>query len=104
MVCRRACNFYRCAQDTSCREGREPVRRQSFPGTPSQGPLSLSCAWRKSETGDPYDPVIAGVHYPSDVAAGQKLGAEIARKLLANADFQTALERTKEECFAHVAH
>lgn len=44
------------------------------------------------------DRVIAGIHFPSDVAAGQKLGDAIADKLLANAEFQTALKEAKAEC------
>jgi hypothetical protein len=37
------------------------------------------------------------VHYPSDVAAGQKLGAEIARRLLANRDFRIELDSVRRE-------
>jgi acid phosphatase (class A) len=44
------------------------------------------------------DRVIAGVHWPSDVEAGQKLGAEIARKLLDNPDFKNDLQHAREEC------
>lgn len=44
------------------------------------------------------DRIIAGMHYPSDVAAGQKLGETIADKLLANRDFRKELEKAKEEC------
>lgn len=44
------------------------------------------------------DRVIAGIHFPSDVAAGQKLGDAIADKLIANADFQAALKEAKTEC------
>jgi acid phosphatase (class A) len=47
------------------------------------------------------DRVIAGMHYPSDVEAGQKLGAEIAAKLLANPDFQAHLDQAKLECARH---
>jgi acid phosphatase (class A) len=43
---------------------------------------------------------IAGVHYPSDVAAGQKIAAEIVKRLLANADFHAAMEKAIEECHA----
>jgi acid phosphatase (class A) len=50
------------------------------------------------------DRVIAGVHWPSDVEAGQKLGAEIAARLLDNMDFKTELQRAKEECMAVAAH
>lgn len=42
------------------------------------------------EVGDTREMV--GVHFPSDVAAGQELGAEICRRLLADRDFQEALE------------
>jgi acid phosphatase (class A) len=49
------------------------------------------------------DRVMAGVHYPTDVEAGQELGKAIAAKLLENEDFQVALERAKEECQA-IAH
>jgi acid phosphatase (class A) len=38
------------------------------------------------------DRVIAGVHYPSDVAAGQRLGDAVAQVLLAEPDFREALE------------
>jgi hypothetical protein len=48
------------------------------------------------------DRVIAGMHYPSDVAAGQKLGEEIAQRLLANPDFMQELHRAKDECMAGV--
>lgn len=41
------------------------------------------------------DRVIAGVHYPSDVAAGQRLGAEIARALLADRGFREALAQAR---------
>jgi hypothetical protein len=44
------------------------------------------------------DRVIAGVHWPSDVEAGQKLGEEIARKLLDNPDFKDELKHAKDEC------
>lgn len=46
------------------------------------------------------DRVIAGAHYVSDVAAGQKLGAEIGAKLLANPEFQKELTKAREECAA----
>jgi len=51
---------------------------------------------RGQEIGE--DRVIGGVHYPSDVEAGQELGAAIAKKLLGDGDFQFALERAKDEC------
>jgi acid phosphatase (class A) len=44
------------------------------------------------------DRVISGIHFPSDVTAGQKLGDAIADKLLANPDFQAALKQAKDEC------
>lgn len=46
------------------------------------------------------DRVVAGIHYPSDVAAGQKLGGVVAEKLLANPEYQKELEKAKEECMA----
>ncbi len=46
------------------------------------------------------DRFLAGMHYPSDVVAGQVLGAEIAKRLLANEAFKSALEKAKEECLA----
>jgi hypothetical protein len=44
------------------------------------------------------DRVIAGIHFPSDVAAGQKLGDAIADKLLADPQFNEALKQAKAEC------
>lgn len=46
------------------------------------------------------DRIIGGVHYPSDVAAGQKLGAAIAAKMLADPNFKAELEKVKDECLA----
>lgn len=54
---------------------------------------------RGRQIGD--DRFLAGMHYPSDVAAGQKLGGEIARRLLANAAFQSQLEQVRREIRAH---
>jgi acid phosphatase (class A) len=53
------------------------------------------------EIGD--DRALAGMHFPSDVIAGQKLGKEIARRLLADPDFQAQLEKAKAECAADAA-
>jgi hypothetical protein len=53
---------------------------------------------RGKQFGD--DRFLSGIHYPSDVAAGQKLGAEIARRLLADPDFQARLKAAKAECLA----
>jgi hypothetical protein len=47
------------------------------------------------------DRVIGGMHYPSDVAAGQKLGAEIAKKFLANPAFLAEFDKVKQECHSH---
>ena len=44
------------------------------------------------------DRVIAGMHFPSDVAAGQKLGGAIAKKLMENPVFQKSLQDAKDEC------
>ena len=54
---------------------------------------------RGKQIGD--DRFLAGMHYPSDVAAGQKLGDAIAKKLLENSAFKDRLEQAKEECKAH---
>jgi len=53
---------------------------------------------RANQIGD--DRVIAGVHFPSDVAAGKILGTEIARLLLANDQFKEEFDRAKAECLA----
>ena len=44
------------------------------------------------------DRALAGMHYPSDVAAGQKLGAAIAAKIIASSKFQADLEKARTEC------
>jgi acid phosphatase (class A) len=41
------------------------------------------------------DRVVAGVHYPSDVAAGQRLGAAVARALLADPGFAAAVAEAR---------
>jgi len=46
------------------------------------------------------DRVVAGVHYPSDVVAGQRLGDDMARALLADADFRAALEDVRKKEWA----
>ena len=51
-----------------------------------------------------HDRILAGMHYPSDVAAGEKLGAEIARRLLADDHFQADLSAAKVECANLAAH
>ncbi|HEX4124646.1 MAG TPA: phosphatase PAP2 family protein [Tepidisphaeraceae bacterium] len=51
------------------------------------------------EIGD--DRALAGMHFPSDVIAGQRLGREIAQRLLADPDFQKQLAKAKAECAAH---
>jgi membrane-associated phospholipid phosphatase len=48
---------------------------------------------RGAQIGD--DRVIAGVHFPSDVAAGQRLGAAVARALLADPAFRAALDEVR---------
>jgi hypothetical protein len=42
------------------------------------------------------------MHFPSDVAAGQKLGAAIARELLESPDFKLQLEKMRAECQATI--
>jgi acid phosphatase (class A) len=44
------------------------------------------------------DRTLSGVHYPSDVVAGQKLGAVIASRLLADPAFRAKVEAAKREC------
>ncbi len=55
---------------------------------------------RGRQIGD--DRALAGMHYPSDVAAGQKLGAEIAKRMLANPAAQADLQQVKAECRANM--
>ena len=51
-----------------------------------------------------FDRVIAGCHYPSDVAAGRVLGQETARLLLADPTFREDLAKAKAEYDAAKAH
>jgi acid phosphatase (class A) len=51
---------------------------------------------RGEQIGD--DRVIAGVHFPSDVAAGRVLGEAIAQKFLDNPDFMAELAKANAEC------
>lgn len=44
------------------------------------------------------DRVIAGIHFPSDVEAGQKLGEAIVDQLQKNPAFATAVSEAREEC------
>lgn len=46
------------------------------------------------------DRVIAGIHFPSDVEAGQKIGKATAEKLMADPAFRADLDRAKAECRA----
>jgi acid phosphatase (class A) len=50
---------------------------------------------RAKEIGD--DRLIAGMHYPSDVEAGTKLGKAIGAKLLASATFRQELDAARRE-------
>jgi acid phosphatase (class A) len=45
--------------------------------------------------------VICGVHFPSDVQAGQVLAAAVVARLDASADFQADLARARAEYSAH---
>jgi hypothetical protein len=51
---------------------------------------------RGKQIGD--DRFIAGIHFPSDVEAGQKLGQAIVEKMLKDPAFQTALNEARVEC------
>jgi acid phosphatase (class A) len=44
-----------------------------------------------------WDRVVAGVHFPSDVYAGQVLGKALARAMLGNTKFRERLENAKKE-------
>lgn len=44
-----------------------------------------------------HDRVIAGVHYPSDVAAGERLGLAVAQALLSDPEFRAELERVRAQ-------
>lgn len=57
---------------------------------------------RGRQIGD--DRALAGMHYPTDVIAGRKLGEEIARRLLANESFKAEFAKARQECLAAAAH
>ena len=46
------------------------------------------------------DRVIGGVHYPSDIVAGEQFGRGIAQALLTNTSFLQSLDEAKEEAAA----
>jgi acid phosphatase (class A) len=46
------------------------------------------------------DRELAGMHWPSDVEAGLKLGTEVAHRMLADPDFKAKLQKAREECIA----
>jgi acid phosphatase (class A) len=46
---------------------------------------------------------LSGVHYPSDLAAGQAVGEALARELLKNPAVQSALAEVRAEAAAHAA-
>ncbi len=46
------------------------------------------------------DRVLGGMHFPSDVEGGRVLGTAIANAMLADPDFQSEMEKAKEECLA----
>jgi hypothetical protein len=66
-----------------------------FPGQ------SAAIMARGKQIGD--DRFLAGMHYPSDVVAGQRLGAEIARRLLDDDAFMESLKAVKQECLSATA-
>ncbi|HKB91471.1 MAG TPA: phosphatase PAP2 family protein [Opitutaceae bacterium] len=45
-----------------------------------------------------WDRVMGGVHFPSDIAAGFKLGDALATQMIASATFQTELLKARAEC------
>jgi acid phosphatase (class A) len=45
--------------------------------------------------------VLAGMHWPTDVTAGHKLGLEVARRLLADPAFRAEWDEAKAEMAAH---
>jgi acid phosphatase (class A) len=46
------------------------------------------------------DRELAGMHWPSDVEAGLKLGTEVAHRMLADPAFKENLQKAREECIA----
>ena len=48
------------------------------------------------------DRALAGIHYPSDVAAGQTLGAAVVAKIRDNPQFKIDLEKARAECNAAI--
>ena len=46
------------------------------------------------------DRTLAGQHFPSDVAAGRILAKAIFQKMMQNPDFQSQLEKARDECLA----
>jgi acid phosphatase (class A) len=48
-----------------------------------------------------WDRVVAGVHFPSDVYAGQVLGKALARAMLGSEKFREQLETAKKEYSSH---
>ncbi|MGD0770167.1 MAG: phosphatase PAP2 family protein [Tepidisphaeraceae bacterium] len=46
------------------------------------------------------DRALAGQHFPSDVAAGRILAKAVFQKMMQNPDFQSQLEKAKDECLA----
>jgi hypothetical protein len=47
-----------------------------------------------------FDRLVAGIHWPSDVLAGQRLGQEIAHRMLEDPEFRGKLDKAKAECLA----
>jgi membrane-associated phospholipid phosphatase len=64
--------------------------------------LKAAILFRGVQIGE--DRVIAGVHFPTDVSAGRKLGRYIAGFMLANPHFQSDLDRARTEMANARAH
>lgn len=51
-----------------------------------------------------YDRVMAGVHHPSDIKAGKKLGDKVATLLMENPDFRAEVAQLKKQALTLMPH